>query len=237
VAQSSNAISSGGARGERKRLYLVDDHPIVREGLAQVLVAEPDLEVVGQAEDAPVARREIARLKPDLAIIDLHLREGDGLDLIKTLLQADPGLRVLVLTMHAEPYYAERALRAGARGFLTKEEAGDQILVAIRKILAGDVFVSERLSSHLLTRLFGGAATGAAGGNDPFERLSDREMQVFELIGAGRGTKEIAAELNLSAKTIETYRANIKEKLGIKEGADLVRFAIRWSIDHHTPGS
>jgi DNA-binding NarL/FixJ family response regulator len=233
VAQSSNAASSNGEGGGRKRLYLVDDHPIVREGLAQVLAGEPDFEVVGQAEEAAGARRDIARLKPDLAIIDLHLREGDGLELIKSLIQMDPGLRILVLTMHAEPYYAERALRAGAKGFLTKEEAGDQILVAIRKILSGDVYVSERISSHLLTRLLGGTARGT----DPCERLSDREMQVFEMIGAGRGTKEIAAELNLSAKTIETYRANIKEKLGLKEGSELVRFAIRWSIDHHAPDS
>lgn len=215
----------------RKRLYVVDDHPIVREGLVQVLAGEPDLEVVGQAEDAPTAHQDIARLLPDLVILDLHLREGDGLDLIKALLKLKPGLLILVLTMHSEPYYAERALRAGARGFVTKEEAGEQVLTAIRRILSGDVYVSERVSPHLLSRLLG--ATDRE--RHPVERLSDRELRVLELIGEGEGTKQIASKLNLSGKTVETYRAQIREKLGLKDGSDLIRFAIRWLIDRGIP--
>jgi DNA-binding NarL/FixJ family response regulator len=229
VAPSSNAVSESGGK---KRIFLVDDHPIVREGLAQVLAAENDLEVVGQADSAPQAYSGVSATTPHLAIVDLQLREGDGLELIKSLLQMQPALRVLVLTMHAEPYYAERALRAGAHGFLTKEEVGDQIISAVRQVLAGEVYVSSRLSSHLLKRLISGGGQGS----DPAERLSDRELRVFELIGAGRGTKEIAEELNLSIKTIETYRANIKDKLSLKDATDLVRFAIRWSIDRRSGG-
>ena len=209
------------------KVFLVDDHPIVRQGLARLIAQESGMTVCGEAEDAPAALRGIDEERPDIAIIDLSLRSGDGIELIKSLRFRFPDLPVLVLTMHEEFFYAERALRAGALGFLTKQEASDNVLTAIRKLLDGEIYVSDRLSPRLLKRLLTGEGDS---GDPPVARLSDRELQVFKLIGLGRGTQEIADALHLSVKTIETYRAHIKDKLDLRDARELLQYAIRWSL-------
>jgi len=213
---------------KQARVLIVDDHPIVRQGLKQLIDAEPDLVFCGEAESAPAAVRAVGEVKPDLVIVDLHLRTGDGLDLVKSIRSAHPQLPVLVLTMHDESFYAERAFRAGARGFLTKREAHENVIDAIRRLLAGEIYISERVSPALLRKLITGES--GPGKGDPVDRLSDRELQVFRLIGEGLASQEIADELNLSVKTIETYRAHIKEKLGLEDARKLVQSAIRWVI-------
>jgi len=211
------------------RVLLVDDHPIVRQGLARLISQEEDLDVCGEAGDVPGAIQAVNDLHPDIVVADLSLNEGSGIDLIKTLRTQSPEIPILVLTMHEESFYAERALRAGARGYLTKQEASEKILTAVRQVVRGELYVSDRLSPKLLQRLI----TGAPDSDDPLvSRLSDRELQVFLLIGEGRGTQEIADQLNLSVKTIETYRAHLKEKLDLKDARELVQYAIRWVVIH-----
>jgi DNA-binding NarL/FixJ family response regulator len=213
--------------GREIKVFVVDDHPIVRQGLIQVISREEDMSVCGEAGDGPGALQGVAEGGPDVAVVDLHLAQGDGIDLIKQMHKLHPRLPVLVLTMHEESFYVERAMRAGAQGFLTKQDAGEKVLAAIRKLAAGEMYVCDRVSPKLLKRLLAG---GEAGDDSPVARFSDREMQVFRLIGEGLGTKEIAGRLNLSVKTIETYRANIKEKLGLRDARELVQYAIRWVI-------
>ena len=211
------------------RVLLVDDHPIVRQGLARLIGQEADLEVCGEAGDVPSAVQAVNELKPDVVVADLSLKEGSGIDLIKTLGVQASEIPILVLTMHEESFYAERALRAGARGYLTKQEASDKILTAIRQVVRGDIYVSERLSPKLLKRLI----TGVPDEEDPLvSRLSDRELQVFLMIGEGHGTQQIASQLNLSVKTIETYRAHLKQKLDLRDARELVQYAIRWVVSH-----
>ena len=211
------------------RVLLVDDHPIVRQGLARLIGQEADLEVCGEAGDVPSAVQAVNELKPDVVVADLSLKEGSGIDLIKTLGVQASETPLLVLTMHEESFYAERALRAGARGYLTKQEASDKILTAIRQVVRGDIYVSERLSPKLLKRLI----TGVPDEEDPLvSRLSDRELQVFLMIGEGHGTQQIASQLNLSVKTIETYRAHLKQKLDLRDARELVQYAIRWVVSH-----
>lgn len=211
------------------RVLLVDDHPIVRQGLARLIGQEADLDVCGEAGDVPSAVQAVNELKPDVVVADLSLKEGSGIDLIKTLSAQSSETPVLVLTMHEESFYAERALRAGARGYLTKQEASEKILTAIRQVFRGEIYVSERLSPKLLKRLI----TGAPDDEDPLvSRLSDRELQVFLMIGEGHGTQQIASQLNLSVKTIETYRAHLKEKLDLRDARELVQYAIRWVVSH-----
>ena len=211
------------------RVLLVDDHPIVRQGLARLISQEADLEVCGEAGDVPAALQAVGDLSPDIVVADLSLKEGSGIDLIKTLRSQSSDIPILVLTMHEESFYAERALRAGARGYLTKQEASEKILTAIRQVVLGEIYVSDRLSPKLLQRLI----TGAPNTDDPLvSRLSDRELQVFLLIGEGRGTQEIATQLHLSVKTIETYRAHLKEKLDLRDARELVQYAIRWVVTH-----
>jgi DNA-binding NarL/FixJ family response regulator len=211
------------------KVFVVDDHPIVRAGLIQVISREAGLSVCGEAGDVPAALQGVTDSGPDVAVVDLHLKEGDGIDLIKQIRKLQPRLPILVLTMHEEPFYVERAMRAGAQGFLTKQDAGDQVLTAIRTVAGGEMYVCDRVSPKLLKRLLAGGGNGA---DSPVARFSDREMQVFRLIGEGLGTKEIAERLNLSVKTIETYRANIKEKLDLRDARELVQYAIRWVIGH-----
>lgn len=209
------------------KVFLVDDHPIVRQGLAQLIAHEPDLEVVGEAEDAPEAMHAMADNVPDVAVVDLFLKSSDGFDLIKRIRAQWPKVAVLVLTMQGQTFYAERALRAGAMGFLNKREASEKVLTAIRQLTRGEMYVSEESSPKLLRRLLGGEADDG----EPFiGRLSDRELQVFLLIGHGHGTKQIADDLNLSVKTIETYRSHIKEKLDLGDSRDLIKFAMRWVL-------
>jgi len=208
-------------------VVLVDDHPIVRQGLVQLLMQEPDLHVCGEAEDEATALRVVAQLLPQLVIVDLSLKSGDGISLIKNLRANHPAIPILVLSMHDEIHYVERALRAGALGYLTKQEASMRILPAIRQVLRGEIFLSDHVSPNLLKRLL----SGEADEDEPVvSRLSNRELQVFRLIGEGLGTQEIAGQLNLSVKTIETYQAHIKDKLELRDSRKLVQFAIRWTL-------
>jgi DNA-binding NarL/FixJ family response regulator len=207
------------------RILIVDDHPIVRLGIRQMLAAERDLEVCGEAESAGAARKLIADARPDLAIVDLSLAEGTGLDLIRSLRESVPALPVLVLSMHDEALFAERVLRAGARGYIMKREAITGLVDAIRQVLTGRIYVSETMAQAVLERL--GQEDTAS--DNPLARLTDRELEVFDLIGRGQNTAEIAEQLGLSIKTIETYRSNIKTKLNLKDATDLIRFAATWT--------
>ena len=208
----------------RIRIVIVDDHPIVRLGIRQMLAAEPDLEVCGEAESADAARQLIVDAHPDLAIIDLSLTEGTGLDLIRSLRESMSTLPVLVLSMHDEALFAERVLRAGARGYIMKREAITGLVTAIRQVLSGRIYVSEGMAQAVLERL---GHEGAAPDN-PLANLTDRELEVFNLIGRGLSTAAIAEQMRISIKTIETYRSNIKNKLNLKDATDLIRFAATW---------
>lgn len=204
------------------RVLIVDDHPIVRRGLAQLIEQEPDLEVCGEAADAETAVTAMEKLDPDIALVDLMLKGASGTDLIKNLKARWANTPILVLSMHDEAVYAERALRAGAHGYIMKEEATGQVLTALRKVLGGDVYVSERMVSHLLRRMVGGTQ------GDGLESLSDRELEVFQWIGRGLSVTEIAERLSVSPKTIETYRAHIKDKLNLASSAEVMRLAVQW---------
>lgn len=209
-------------------VLIVDDHPIVRRGLAQVIEAEKDLAVCGEAAD-PDEALEIAReQQPHVAVVDIGLARGDGLELVRELRTHLPAVKALVLSLHDEAVYAERALRAGARGYIMKEAGGDEVVEAIRRVLSGDFYLSERMNARFLNRF---ASGGPAAGAKPVDALTDRELQVFRLIGRGRGTRDIAKELDLSVKTIETYRERIKRKLGLRNAVELVQRAVLWLRD------
>ena len=213
------------AVGERTRVLLVDDHPVLVEGLSLIINNEEDLEVCGHAEDAAGAMKLVASLKPDLAIVDISLKDSDGINLLKNLRARYPDLLTLVLSLHDEGLYAERALRAGASGYVMKQSPLVTVLAAIHKVLDGGIYVSEKIANQMLSQ-----ATGArpAGDLSPIERLSDREREVFRKIGRGLGTKEIADQLHLSFKTVETYRAHIKVKLQIASAAEMIQKATLW---------
>lgn len=208
----------------KAKVLLVDDHPIIREGLIQILAAEPDLEIGGQTGDAREAVELAQRLQPDLAVIDLSLAEASGLDLLKDIRIRSPKTAILVLSMHDEELYAERVIRAGARGYVMKGERSRVLLEAVHRVLAGGIYLSEAITGRLLEKL----ATMAPKTATPLDALSDRELRVFQLIGQGMGPAQIAEALHLSAKTIETYRAHIKEKLGLPDAAALRQKAIQW---------
>jgi DNA-binding NarL/FixJ family response regulator len=205
----------------------VDDHPIVRQGLGLLINREPDLVVCGEAEDAPSALQRMASAQPDLMVIDISLDGPDGLELLKTIRLKEPILPVLILSMHEESTYAERSLRAGANGYIMKQEATERVLVAIRRILEGKVYLSERLTNKMLEQFVHGAG---ASNNNPLTTLSDRELEVYRLIGAGHGTRQIADELHVSVKTVESYQAHIKEKLSLRNARELVQHAIESSL-------
>jgi len=209
----------------KKRILVIDDHPIVRQGLSQLINQEDDLIVCGAAKDASSALEGIAGSHPDLLIVDISLEGPDGLDLLKTVRSQNPTLPVLILSMHDESLYAERALRAGARGYIMKQAATDGLLVAIRRILEGDIYVSDRIASRVLHRF---AGRGAQTEQSPVQHLSDRELEVFRMIGQGHGTREIAELLHISIKTVESYQAHIKEKLALKNSRELVQRAVQW---------
>jgi DNA-binding NarL/FixJ family response regulator len=213
---------------EKIRVVLVDDHPMVRQGLARLINDENDLCVCGEADSAAAAIELIHSVKPDLAIIDISMGGADGIELIKDLRIHRPEMPVLVLSMHDESLYAERVLRAGAKGYVTKQEAPEKVMTAIRRVLAGEVYVSERIAARLLK-----AVTGARGdgGQSPLDRLSDRELQVFRLIGGGMSVREIAEKLFLSVKTIETHREHIKDKLNLKSSSELLRYAVQYGVN------
>ena len=209
----------------RTKILVVDDHPIVRQGLTELVNREDDLMVCGQAEDAHQAMQAVKALKPDMIIVDISLKETSGMELIKDIKARYPSLSVLALSMHDESMYAERVLRAGAEGYIMKAEATENIVMAIRKILSGQIYLSDRMAPKMVRKLVG---AGTKVGASAIERLSDRELEVFRLIGQGYTTRQIAENLYLSIKTIETYRAHLKEKLNLANAAKLLQYAIRW---------
>lgn len=209
----------------RTRILVVDDHPMMRQGLAALINNEKDLSVCGEAESAAQAMDSIGTAKPDLVIADITLPDKSGLELIKDALAVHPGLRILVVSMHDESLYAERVLRAGGRGYIMKQEGGKRLMDGIRQVLAGQIYVSEKISKRIL-EIFSGQRNTSGG--SPVEKLTDREFEVFQLIGEGKGTRDIAEKLHLSVKTVEVHRLHIKEKLEIKSAGELIRFAVRW---------
>jgi DNA-binding NarL/FixJ family response regulator len=211
--------------GAKKRILVVDDHPIVRQGLALLINREPDLLVCGEAEEAMGAMHVLASAKPDVLIVDISLNGPDGIDLLKNIRTIHPTLPVLILSMHDESIYAERALRAGANGYIMKQEATEKVLVAVRRILNGEIYVSERISNQILKHYITGSGTIR---NSSIGDLSDRELEVFRLIGEGHGTRQIAEELHVSVKTVESYQAHIKEKLSLRNARELMQRAFQW---------
>jgi DNA-binding NarL/FixJ family response regulator len=211
-----------------RRLLLVDDHPILREGFAGLINQEPDLKVCGQPDDSANALNDIAALKPDLVIVDIALKGINGIELIKRIKALDGELPVLVLSVQDEALFAERALRAGARGYVMKQAPTEEVMAAIRQVLRGARYLSHRMQERMLENLSDGSSSGSAPG---VECLSDRELEVFQLVGSGCGTRQIAEQLRLSIKTIETYRAHIKQKLKLRNGMELIRSAIKTATE------
>jgi DNA-binding NarL/FixJ family response regulator len=207
-----------------KRLLILDDHPMMREGLSQLINHSLGLTVCGEAGSGREALDLIGKLKPDLVLADISLPDTNGLDMVKNIRAMFPGTSVLVISMHDESMYAERVLRAGGRGYIMKQEGGRKILEAIQRVLSGQVYVSEKMSATLL-----GALSGQSGdGKTPIAQLSDREFEIFQLMGQGKGTRAIASQLGLSVKTVETHRAAIKTKLKVQTATELVHYAVRW---------
>lgn len=215
---------------KRARILIVDDHPAVREALASRIRRQPDLEVCGEAADLPEALRLVADTQPDVAVIDISLKTASGIDLIKRIKDRKDSVRMLVWSMHGESLYAERALRAGALGYINKDQATDKIIDAIRRVLEGKVYLSESMAEKMLHRAVG------VGGKEtprlPIDALADRELEVFRLIGQGVKTAEIAERLHLSVKTIETYRDRIRHKLDLSDGAELAHCATQWVLEN-----
>lgn len=207
----------------------MDDHPIVRQGLASLIDQQPDLQVCGEASDPQQAMQAVTECRPDIALVDISLGHVSGLELIKDLRSRAPDLPILVLSIHDEGFYAERALRAGAKGYVMKQEATEKVMTAIRKVLAGDVYVSETMAARMLTQFVG--APPSEGDESPIARLSDRELEIFTMIGRGLGTREIATKLFLSVKTVEAHREHIKDKLNLKSGTELMRHAVQYVLE------
>jgi DNA-binding NarL/FixJ family response regulator len=207
------------------KIFLVDDHPLVREWLTNLIRQQPDLAVCGEAEDAPHALREIAAAKPDVAIVDISLKQGSGIELIKDLKALDPNLAVLVLSMHDEQLYAERALRAGARGYIMKRETAKKIILAIRQMLGGKIYMSDSLSASFAEKFVDGQLLTSG---SLVDQLTDRELEVFQLLGKGCETRQVAQMMTVSMKTVQTHCAHIKEKLKLTNAAELLREAVRW---------
>jgi DNA-binding NarL/FixJ family response regulator len=210
----------------KARILIVDDHPLFRHGIADLINSEPDLEICGEADSAPSALEAIRHLEPDLVTIDISLRGANGIELLKSIKAEHARLPLLVLSMHDESLYALRALRAGARGYIMKQEALDRVMSAIRQVICGDLYVSPSMSGRMIEEFVqGGPGNGSSSIAD---KLTDRELEILQLIGQGHGVQQIAHELNLSAKTIETHRAHIKEKLNFQTARELARFAVQW---------
>jgi len=225
MKSSTSALQPTAPVATKRRIFLVDDHPITRQGVAVLINQEADLEVCGEADSAPKAFDLLQKAKADLAVVDISLKTTSGIELTKNLKVLLPDLPILIMSMHDESLYAERALRAGAKGYVMKQEASDNILIAIRRILSGELYLSEKMKEKMLHRLVHNRKDEVVFSIDT---LSDREMEVFQLIGNGFSTRQIATKLNLSVKTIDSYREHLKLKLHIEKGADLVRHAIQW---------
>lgn len=221
--QKADEASSG------LRIMIVDDHPVVREGFSRIIEAEPDLNVCCQFGSAAEALAQFGKARPDVVLVDLALEEGSGLELIKDIIARDSAAKLIVASGHDEDLYAERCIRAGAMGYVCKHQAADNIVDAIRAVQKGDIYLSQRLSSKLLRKAAGKPSLADA---EPTEQLSDRELEVFELLGGGKTVNEIADHLHLSPKTIETYRAHLKEKLRIETSQQLARRAFQWVESH-----
>jgi DNA-binding NarL/FixJ family response regulator len=211
------------------RVFIVDDHPLIRHALKDTLRNERDMEVCGEAEDHDEALKGIAAAGPDLAIVDLRLKSSDGLELVRNIRNKHPKVISLVLSMQEESITAERAVRAGARGYISKQEAPAKIMEAVRKVLGGEIYWSEKAAAQIASKIASDSPTNGS----IVDQLSERELQVFELIGLGRSTTQIAESLHIDISTVETYRSRIKEKLCLKDGSELLQTAIRWCL----PGS
>jgi DNA-binding NarL/FixJ family response regulator len=221
----ATAKQASSSHGQKKRVLLVDDHPMMRQGLVQIINQQKDITVCCEAGDARDAMQRITSSKPDLAVVDISLEGKSGLELIKDAQALQPELPILVMSMHDESLYAERVLRAGARGYVMKTAGGEAILQAIRQVLNGKIYVSPRMSAQILSNF---AAGSAARHRSPIEILTDREFEVFHLIGEGCTTREVASRLTISTKTVEVYRQHLKEKLHLPNATSLIQHAVRW---------
>jgi DNA-binding NarL/FixJ family response regulator len=208
------------------KILLVDDHPLVREGVANLINQQPDLEVCGEAGNEPQALQLIGATGPDVAVVDISLANGSGLELVKSIKALHPAVAVLVLSMHDESLYAERALRAGARGYVMKSEAAKKVIAGVRAVLAGQLYVSEKIAALMAEKFVEGRTAAAA---SPVEQLSDRELEVFQLLGRGQSTRQIADHLHVGFKTVQAYSARIKEKLKLANATELLREAMHWN--------
>jgi DNA-binding NarL/FixJ family response regulator len=213
----------------KSRIFIVEDHPVTRNGLVQLINYQNDLLVCGFADTVAKAMGGVENAEPDLVMVDVSLPDGHGLELVKDIKALRPQMRILVLSMHDEGFYAERAFRAGASGYVMKQEPTDTVMAAVRRILCGETYLSPRMQERVLNRF----ATGKpAEVNSDVERLTDRELEVFELIGRGHGTRQIARQLRLGVSTVETHRAHLKEKLDVENGTELTRRAVEWVNSH-----
>ncbi|MBN1547172.1 MAG: response regulator transcription factor [Syntrophaceae bacterium] len=214
-------------KNEKTRIFIVDDHPIVRQGLTQLINLEEDMTVVGEASDVAEAIQGIAKTKPDLALVDISLKGTSGIELTKNILADHPKMSVLIISMYDESLYVERVLKAGAKGYIMKQEATDHVAAAIRKVLGGDIYVSDKWRNKLVHKFIHGNTAGD--GSSP-EILSGRELEVLQLVGQGYSTRRIATELHVSVKTVESHYANIKDKLNLKNSHELIQYAVKWSL-------
>jgi len=210
----------------KRKVFLVDDHPLVREWLTNLVNQQADLVVCGEAESRSEALQRIESLRPDVAIIDIALKSSSGLELIKDIIEISPGTAALVLSMHDESHYAERSLRAGAKGYIMKRETTRNVIVAIRRVLEGQIYLSDSIATTIASRLVGVKPIQDV---SPIEQLSDRELEVFQMLGHGKGTRQIAETLGISLKTVQAYCARIKEKLHLNSASELLREALRWT--------
>jgi DNA-binding NarL/FixJ family response regulator len=224
-AKASPSPASSAPPAQKKGILLVDDHSFMRAGLAQLIDRQPDMQVCGEAGDPAEAIQQLAKTKPDLVLTDLTMPGRSGLEFIKDLRAAHETTPVLVISMHDEAVYAERALRAGARGYIMKGAGGESLLIALRQVLRGGVYVSPQMSARILDSLSGGKPRGSS---SPIEKLTDREFEIFQLIGQGKSTRDIAEQLHLSPKTVDVHRTHLKEKLELKDATSLIRHAVRW---------
>lgn len=232
-AASLRPAGAPGRRGRpgasaKIRIYIVDDHPTVRRGLAAMIADEPDLELCGEAADCATATGEVTRLCPDVVITDISLGGSSGLEFIKNMQTLDPRIHIVVLSVHDESIYALRALKAGAKGYVMKLDLASKVIDAVRKVSQGQMYVSDDVAGQMLSRLVSGRPEQ---GSSPVSSLSDRELEVVTLIGSGLATREVACRLNLSVKTVETHRAHIKSKVELTTASQLVQFCVRWVED------
>jgi DNA-binding NarL/FixJ family response regulator len=225
TATTSPPAAAPASKTGNKRILVVDDHPMMRTGLAHLINKQPGMEVCGEAGSPAEAMEKISRRRPDLIIADISMKEGSGLEFIKDVRAIHGDLRMLAVSMHDEKVYAERVLRAGASGYIMKEESGEYLILAIQRVLAGGIYLSETMSARILKSV---TSPDSRDNESPLRRLTDREFEIFQLIGGGKNTEEIAAKIHISPRTVDVHRANIKEKLNLKTGASLIHYAVQW---------